>query len=63
MDIYNLPNILVIQLKRFNKEGMSGYGMRTMVSSSKNSEVIDFPINDLDMSKFVLNKNSEQDSM
>ena len=30
-----------------------------MMSSSKNSEVIDFPINDLDMSKFVLNSNSE----
>jgi len=51
MDIYRLPNILIVQLKRFSKEEESGskYGMRTMVSSSKNGDKISFPIEGLDM--------------
>ena len=55
MDIYKLPNILIVQLKRFSKDGETNrYGMRTMISSSKNSDVISFPIKGLDMNKYVL---------
>ena len=31
-----------------------------MISSSKNSEVVDFPVTELDMSKYVLNGKSEE---
>lgn len=58
MDIYRLPKILVIQLKRFNKGGGHGkYGsIRSMMGSSKNSDLIDFPIEGLDMGKYLLEK-------
>jgi hypothetical protein len=58
MDLYKLPKILSIQLKRFNKEGGGKkYGVYSMMSgSSKNSDLIDFPITGLDMGKYLLQK-------
>lgn len=58
MDIYRLPKLLVIQLKRFNKGGGSSkYGMYSrMMGSTKNSDLIDFPIEGLDMGKYLLDK-------
>ena len=57
MDVYKLPNILIVHLKRFSKDsgGSSRYGVYGMMSgSSKNSDLIDFPITGLDMTKYVL---------
>jgi ubiquitin carboxyl-terminal hydrolase 4/11/15 len=59
MDIYRLPKILVVQLKRFSKGGGSSkYGGigRMMTGSSKNSDLIDFPIEGLDMGKYLIEK-------
>lgn len=67
MDIYKLPKILVIQLKRFNKGGgsskySSGIG-RMVMGSSKNSDLIDFPIEGLDMGKFLLDQPDGQEAI
>ena len=45
---WNFPNIIVISLKRFSADG-----------SSKKMNLIDFPINDLDLSKFVRGYNAK----
>lgn len=45
MDIYKLPNILVIHFKRFKQKGYF---------SSKNNKVVDFPLEGLDMEPFSL---------
>ena len=65
MDIYKLPKILVIQLKRFSKGGGSSKygGIRSMMSSSKNSDLIDFPVQELDMGKYLLDKPEGEDYM
>tara|TARA_Y200000002_G_C22680431_1_gene663819 strand:+ start:2084 stop:3142 length:1059 start_codon:yes stop_codon:yes gene_type:complete len=44
---WNFPNIIVISLKRFSADG-----------SSKKMNLIDFPINDLDLSNFVRGYNA-----
>ena len=49
MEVYNTPNILVIHLKRFSHTRNSMFGTRKM------DELVDFPINGLDMTPFVLN--------
>ena len=46
IDIYKTPNILIIQLKRFNNR-------------RKIDTTVDFPINDLDISKYVISKNND----
>ena len=46
--IFYVPRILIICLKRFSKEGASVYG-----SYAKNGELIDFPLTNLDMGKYV----------
>lgn len=64
MDIYRLPKLLVIQLKRFSKDGeeKSKYGgISRMMRSSKNSDLIDFPIEGLDMGKYLLDKPDGKD--
>jgi len=45
MEIYNASNILIIHLKRFN-------------AHSKIDSLVDFPINDLNISNYVLNKSN-----
>lgn len=61
MDMYRLPKILVVQLKRFSKgdSGGSKYSAysafgRMVMGSSKNSDLIDFPVEGLDMGKYLL---------
>jgi len=46
IDIYKTPNILIIQLKRFNNR-------------RKIDTTVDFPINNLDISKYVISKNND----
>ena len=68
MDVYKLPNILIIQLKRFNRGsrgssyGMS-YGMGMASGASKNSDLIDFPLEGLDMEKYVLDPSSGEQTV
>ena len=45
MELYYLPKILIICFKRFAKESYRW---------KKNEEFVDFPINDLDMKKYVV---------
>ena len=59
MDIYKLPNILIIQLKRFNKEENIVSGVGKYISSSKNQDFVDFPIRGLDMGKYLLDWDNE----
>jgi ubiquitin carboxyl-terminal hydrolase 4/11/15 len=47
IDIYKTPNILIIQLKRFNNR-------------RKIDTTVDFPINNLDISKYVISKNNDE---
>lgn len=51
MELFYLPKLLIIHLKRFESEGSSYRGYR---SYDKNGAVIDFPINDFDISQFVV---------
>ena len=51
MELFYLPKLLVIHLKRFESEGSSYRGYRCY---DKNGEVIDFPINNFDISQFVV---------
>ena len=48
IQFWNLPSVLVIDIKRFNSSGR------------KNQILVDFPVNELDLSKYVIgyNKNS-----
>ena len=68
MDVYKLPNILIIQLKRFNRGsrgssyGMS-YGMGMASGASKNSDLIDFPLEGLDMEKYLLDPSSGEQTV
>lgn len=48
MEIYNAPNILIIHLKRFK-------------NNQKIDTLIDFPIDDLNISEFVMNKSEGDD--
>ena len=47
IDIYKTPNILIIQLKRFNNR-------------RKIDTTVDFPINNLDISKYVISKTKDE---
>ena len=51
MELFYLPKLLVIHLKRFESEEYSYRGYRCY---DKNGEVIDFPINNFDISQFVV---------
>jgi len=54
LELFRLPRLLIITLKRF-KTGKSRYGMMGM-SGSKLDTLVDFPLEGLDMSPFVLSK-------
>lgn len=47
MEIYNSPNILIVHLKRFK-------------NNSKIDTLVDFPLDNLDITDFVINKNSQE---
>jgi ubiquitin C-terminal hydrolase len=60
LDIYKPPNILIIQFKRFK---IKTYNMiMGMLSNKKNDIEIDFPIDDLDISKYVINENEKDEA-
>ena len=53
MDLYKVPRLLIIQLKRFSRDRVrsSFYGM--VSGASKNSEFVDFPVKGLDITEYV----------
>jgi ubiquitin C-terminal hydrolase len=62
MDIYKLPKILLIHLKRFKKEGDSAKSssyFHRQNTARKIKNLVEFPIFDLDMSPFTLHENEE----
>ena len=55
MAIMRYPKILIVHLKRFKKDLYK----QNMVYFKKNNEVIDFPIDGLDLNKYVVNGSGE----
>jgi len=57
LEIYRPPNILIVQFKRF-KIKSTGVVMG-FLTNKKNECLIDYPINDFDLTKYVVGKNKE----
>jgi len=57
LEIYRPPNILIVQFKRF-KIKSTGVVMG-FLQNKKNEAFIDFPINNLDITKYVVGNNKE----
>ncbi len=63
MSIYKVPKYLVIHLKRFKQEDQSqsynsysyGYSYRRSYSGDKLDKLVTFPLEDLDLTKYVMN--------
>lgn len=58
MDIFKTPYYLIIQLKRFKQDDEMDSSIFNIFNSSKNTTLVDFPINDFDLSKYVLSKSN-----
>ena len=58
MDIFKSPYYLIIQLKRFKQDEMGQRSIFNIFNSSKNTTLIDFPINNFDLSKYILSKSN-----
>ncbi|XP_044307785.1 ubiquitin carboxyl-terminal hydrolase 19 isoform X3 [Varanus komodoensis] len=50
--LWRLPNVLIIQLKRFS--------FRSFIWRDKISDIVDFPVRNLDLSKFCIGQKDEQ---
>ena len=60
MDIFKTPYYLIIQLKRFKQDDEIGSrSIFNIFNSSKNSTFVDFPINNFDLSKYILSKTNQ----
>ncbi|EAR83728.2 ubiquitin carboxyl-terminal hydrolase (macronuclear) [Tetrahymena thermophila SB210] len=60
MEIYNTPKILIIHLKRFKSGNVRNFGRYYFESGGKKiNDLIDFPIENLDMTKYVLGSNGK----
>ena len=60
MDIFKTPYYLIIQLKRFRQDNeIEQRSIFNIFNSSKNSDFIDFPIKDFDLSKYILSKSNK----
>ena len=57
MDLFRLPPILVVQLKRFKQRYRSSYFWGS--SCEKNSKLINFPIKELNLENYVLEGSPE----
>jgi len=57
IELFRLPKILIVHLKRFK----SKIFMKSYLTQSKNDEFIEYPINNLDLSRFL--KQSNQSAM
>lgn len=59
MDLYKLPNILIIHLKRFLKNESENSFFRNI--SRKITEKVDFPLRSLDLSQYLINEEENKD--
>jgi len=55
MEVYKTPECLIIHLKRFSHSRGSMFG-----SSKKISDIVDFPVSGLDVTKFIVGKNKQK---
>ena len=60
LEIYRAPNILIVQLKRFDCKTENIY--EGLLKNKKNDSLVVFPIHDLDIRKYVVEENSRKDS-
>ena len=61
MDIYKEPYYLIIHLKRFkNGDEMNNNYIFNFFNNIKNNTFIDFPIQDLDLTKYILRNNNKK---
>ena len=61
LEIYRAPNILIVQLKRFDCKTENVY--EGFIKNKKNESLVDFPLKDLDISKYVVEENSKKDCL
>ena len=61
LEIYRAPNILIVQLKRFDCKTENLY--QGLLKNKKNDSLVIFPIQNLDISKYVVEENSRKDSL
>ena len=59
MDLYKLPPILIIQLKRFLKNDHEYSFFRN--ASRKITDLVEFPIKSLDMSEYLINEEDKSE--
>ena len=59
LEIYRAPNILIVQLKRFDCKTENVY--EGLIKNKKNESLVNFPLTNLDISKFVVEENSRKD--
>jgi hypothetical protein len=57
MDIYKAPNYLKMQIKRFREvhQNGTGFGFGVQTETVKVEDFVDFPIENFDLSKYVMN--------
>jgi hypothetical protein len=60
LEIYRAPNILIVQLKRFDCKTENIY--EGFLKNKKNDSLVVFPIQNLDIRKYVVEENSRKDS-
>ena len=61
LEIYRAPNILIIQLKRFDCKSETMY--EGLIKNKKNESLVVFPIENLDITKYVVEENSSKESV
>ena len=61
LEIYRAPNILIVQLKRFDCKTENIY--EGIIKNKKNESLVNFPLQDLDISKYVVEENSRKDCL
>ena len=61
LEIYRAPNILIVQLKRFDCKTENIY--EGLLKNKKNDSLVVFPVQGLDIRKYVVEENSKKDSL
>ena len=61
LEIYRAPNILIVQLKRFDCKTENIY--EGWIKNKKNDSLVIFPLKDLDIGKYVVEENSRKDCL
>ena len=59
MDLYKLPPVLIVHLKRFLKNDHESSFFRN--ASRKITELVDFPIKSLDLSEYLINEEEKKE--